>query len=161
MIIIPIYIKYEREQYTETNIPLACKKCITSLRISTHKLEIEHGSYQKPTPVPANERICRQCNSGCTEDEHHFMFECEKHGEERIILFREYGRKITDLYVLFLNCNEYQLRSIGKYNSHLYDETVIGYISSCRLYELYWQYTCLSCSSPINAYSILYIQRRK
>ncbi len=54
-----IKINYEREKYTEANIPLAYKKCITS----THKLEIELGRYQKPTPVPANERICRQCNS--------------------------------------------------------------------------------------------------
>ena len=32
-----------------------------------------------------------------------------------IILFREYGKMMTDLYELFLNCNEYQLRNIGKY----------------------------------------------
>ena len=110
-----IKINYEREKYTEANIPLAYKKCITSLRISTHKLEIELGRYQKPTPVPANERICKQCCSGCVKDEHHFMFECKKHDQERIILYREYNRKKTDLCELFLNCNEYQLRSIGKY----------------------------------------------
>ena len=59
------------------NIPLAYQKCITFLRISTHKLEIELGRYQKVTLVPANKRICRQRNSGCVEDEHHFMFECK------------------------------------------------------------------------------------
>ncbi len=38
-----------------------------------------------------------------------------KENEERIILYRESGRKVTDLYELFLNCNEYKLRSTEKY----------------------------------------------
>ncbi len=38
----------------------------------------------------------------CFEDEHQFIFECKKHDEERIMLYREYGRKITDLYESFL-----------------------------------------------------------
>ncbi len=43
------------------------------------------------------------------------MFEYKKHDEKRIILYRQYGRKIMDLYELFFNRHEYQLSSIGKY----------------------------------------------
>ncbi len=83
--------------------------------MSTYKLEIEIGPYLKATPLLANEHICRQCNSGCVEDEHNFMSKCKKKHEEKCIrLFREYGKTTTDLYELFLNCNEYQL-SILKY----------------------------------------------
>ncbi len=41
------------------------------------------------------------------------MFECKKHDEEGILHDREYGRKVTDLYELFLNRNEYQLKILG------------------------------------------------
>ncbi len=63
-VLTPSSRKIMKEHYTEANIPLGYKKSITSLRISTPKLEVEIGHYQKPTPVPAYmyERICVLCN---------------------------------------------------------------------------------------------------
>ncbi len=71
--------------------------------------------------------ICKQCNSGCFEDEHHFMFEYKKkHDEERIILYREYGRTITDLYELL---RQISVKTHWEVYSRLYDETVIVTLS--------------------------------
>ena len=45
------------------------RRCLTKLRISAHKLQIEAGRYQG---TPCHNRICPKCPSGEVEDEIHF-----------------------------------------------------------------------------------------
>ena len=52
------------------------RKCITRLRISAHKLQIESGRYQGTL---RQNRICLRCTSGEVEDEVHFLFKCDTH----------------------------------------------------------------------------------
>ena len=52
------------------------RKCITRLRISAHKLQIESGRYQGTL---RQNQICLRCTSGEVEDEVHFLFKCDTH----------------------------------------------------------------------------------
>lgn len=70
-------------------LPKKYQRWFARLRLSSHQLEIELGRYNKPTPVPATERVCRQCASGCVKDEIHFMLHCEEFSKHRKILKTE------------------------------------------------------------------------
>ena len=59
------------------------RRAITKLRTSSHKLAIEVGRWEK---VDRENRICENCLLEKIEDEHHFLFECHMHKQERLIL---------------------------------------------------------------------------
>ena len=48
-------------------------------------LHIETGRYVRPR-LPAEERLCKICNSGEIEDEKHFLLKCQKYNFERHLL---------------------------------------------------------------------------
>ena len=58
------------------------RKAITELRLSSHKLEIEVGRWNK---ISRDERICRSCELGKVENETHFLFDCSKYTQKRKI----------------------------------------------------------------------------
>ena len=49
-------------------------------RISDHSLTIEKGRHHG---ILNEDRICKQCDTGCVEDEFHFLFVCPKYKDLR------------------------------------------------------------------------------
>jgi len=47
---------------------------LTKIRVSSHRLTIETGRWEKPNVIPRNERVCKECNT--VEDEYHCVCEC-------------------------------------------------------------------------------------
>ena len=54
------------------------RKFLAKLRLGVLGLRIETGRYERPRRLP-EERICRQCTLGTTEDEAHFILHCPRH----------------------------------------------------------------------------------
>ena len=60
------------------------RKSISRLRLSSHRLAIETGRWQK---IPKENRLCRYCNLNKIESESHFLFECHSYVPGRNSLF--------------------------------------------------------------------------
>jgi hypothetical protein len=73
------------------------RRCLTKLRISTHRLHIETGRYQG---IPPHQRLCEQCDSGEVEDEIHFLLCCSKFREELQQLFRTISQSCNNFLQL-------------------------------------------------------------
>ena len=56
------------------------RSAIARIRCGTFPLEIERGRFRS---IPLDQRICKVCNSGCVEDEKHFLIECERYSSLR------------------------------------------------------------------------------
>ena len=69
-------------------IPLSRQQrsVLARLRSGTLALAIETGRYRQ---IPAENRLCKQCESGTVEDELHFLFVCPKHNIRRDELLPE------------------------------------------------------------------------
>ena len=93
-------------------LPLNLRKNLTRLRISSHRLPIETGRYERPI-IPRNERYCKVCTtSGYPKrigDESHLLFQCVIGTDKRLKLQGDLKNSINtqDLSVLF------QLRGIS------------------------------------------------
>ena len=61
---------------------------LSKIRMSSHRLEIEAGMWDRPQSIPLNERKCRVCN--VLEDEFHFILECS--------LFKELRKRFIKRY---------------------------------------------------------------
>ena len=70
-------------------------KIISGLRVGTNDLEIERGRWCAPR-VPREERVCRMCDTGCMEDERHFLLDCPAYETER----REFTQQLDEQYTL-------------------------------------------------------------
>lgn len=91
-----------REAYLSVVKDFKIRRCVTSLRISSHKLEIEAGRYKK---VESNMRFCKLCvNSNLIEDEVHFMIDCDSYRNERTQLYES----LSKLCMNFNNLNSEQ-----------------------------------------------------
>ena len=77
--------KFAMENYVLC-LPVNKRKNFTKLRISSHPLEIEKGRYSRPK-VPAENRLCKFCNSSIVETEKHFLLECTLYDKIRINLY--------------------------------------------------------------------------
>ena len=47
---------------------------MTPLRVSSHRVEIESGRWNKHRAIPLDDRKCKNCS--ILEDEFHFILEC-------------------------------------------------------------------------------------
>ena len=106
------------ESYLENMHDKSIRKCLSSFRISTHKLRIERGRYVGEKP---EDRLCITCNK--IEDEVHFLCQCQKYENQSKILYD----KLTDfktisridqdeLFIsLMTNCNRFVMNAVGKY----------------------------------------------
>ena len=84
-------ITHNLESYLKiTNIKY--RSAITRLRISSHKLEIEIGRWNK---TPRGQRICKNCIMNEVEDENHFLFECQMYKTERKELYNKIASKLN------------------------------------------------------------------
>ena len=57
------------------------RNCMSRLRLSSHRLSIETGRWNKPVSIPRDERKCLNCNT--LEDEFHFTLECNLYKDLR------------------------------------------------------------------------------
>jgi len=90
-----------REAYLSIVKDWNIKRCVTSLRISSHKLEIEVGRYKK---VESNVQFCKLCvNSNLVEDEVHFMIDCDASSSDTQGWFRSLHRPLGQLARKALN----------------------------------------------------------
>ena len=70
---------------------------LVKLRISSHKLRIETGRYNK---IPRDERLCSLCNCNKIEDETHFLLDCPSYSSIRDRFFSKIESKIPFLRLL-------------------------------------------------------------
>ena len=70
------------EPYLENILDKDLRRCLSSFRISAHRLRIERGRYCREKP---EKRLCDSCN--VVENEVHFLCECSKYDTQRQILF--------------------------------------------------------------------------
>lgn len=109
---------FGRETYIEDIYDKDIRKCICSLRISTHKLRIERGRYCGET---VENRLCTVCNE--IETEVHFLCQCQKYKSLRGKMFESiYGTNcisVTDpdalFYDLLTSQNKNILKAVGKF----------------------------------------------
>ena len=99
---------------------------VTKLRISSHKLKIELGRYNKPFKIEANKRFCTFCNNESIEDENHFMLICKNYIKERKILFE----KIINIFP------EFEKMSINEKFIFLL-KTGLSEVDSCKIITEY------------------------
>jgi hypothetical protein len=78
-------VSFEKENYFEIK-NTEYRKCLTKFRISNHKLDIETGRYYG---IPAENRLCKLCNSNAIEDEEHFLMDCTQYNTLRTVLFKK------------------------------------------------------------------------
>jgi hypothetical protein len=95
---------------------------MTRFRTSSHKLQIEIGSYTIPKTT-INDRTCKKCNLNSVEDELHFLLNCPKYSHLRGELVSScFNKNITNTFnidsqFIWLLSNEDTdvCRSIAKY----------------------------------------------
>ena len=106
------------------------RKSLTKLRLSSHKLEIEVGRWNK---VKREERVCKFCQLGKVENESHFLFECPKYTLKRITLYQFINEKLNidmqieqdqlkNLQLLFTMGELSTMNALGKYIYECFEE---------------------------------------
>ena len=68
------------EKYLLQQESLVNRKNLTHLRISSHKISVETGRFNK---IPLENRLCAMCDKGLVEDEFHFMMSCTAYEKPR------------------------------------------------------------------------------
>jgi len=95
-----------RETYLSVVKDYKIRRCVTSLRISSHKLEIEVGRYKKED---SNVRFCKMCvNSNLVEDEVHFIIDCDAYRNERTQLYESMSKLCSN----FIDMNSEQKKDV-------------------------------------------------
>lgn len=110
--------KFGLETYLEEIHDKDIRKCISSLRISTHRLRIERGRY---IGEHLDQRLCTVCNA--VEDEVHFLCQCRKYDTLRKTMFESiYGNNCSSstdsdavFYDLMTSQNTNTLKAVGKF----------------------------------------------
>ena len=103
---------YSLSAYLDLTRKNPSRKSLEKLRISSHKLRIETGRYDK---IPRDERLCSLCNCNRIEDETHFLQECPSYSSIRDRFFSKIELKIPFLRLLshetllshLMNCTDY------------------------------------------------------
>ena len=88
------------KEYLCKPIPEFYKKCIAKIRLSSHKLAIEQGRYNKTN---RNRRTCKLCINEI-EDEMHFILLCPSYVNLRE---KKISNRITGKSRLFIKCCNY------------------------------------------------------
>ena len=78
-----LYAQIKQEPVIENYMDLPSfrdRQRITKFITSNHCLEIEKGRHEN---IPREQRLCKACESGATEDEEHFLFDCNAYTQLR------------------------------------------------------------------------------
>ena len=92
-------LRYYKEMKSEPGTAAYIHKCrsrqersvIARMRSGTFRLQVEIG---RARGVPRDERLCKRCDSGCVEDEIHFMLNCVGLNDLRETLYN----KVTNIH---------------------------------------------------------------
>ena len=88
---------YSLSAYLELTRKNPSTKSPVKLRISSHKLRIETGRYDK---IPRDERLCSLCNCNKIEDETRFLLDCPSYSSIRDRFFSKVEPNIPFLRLL-------------------------------------------------------------
>ena len=113
--------QFEMEKYLLHVKDKNVRSCFTKLRISSHKLMIETGRYNRPRKIPVNERYCNYCKNNNIEEEILFVFRptCKLFETEReldlfhkklyeFVLFDE-KLSVNDLFTTLMSNTDYDI----------------------------------------------------
>jgi hypothetical protein len=73
------------------------RQSLTRLRVSSHRLEVEAGRWNKPTSTPYNERKCKHCN--LLENEYHFVLVCPLYVDLRKQYLKRYFTQRPSMFI--------------------------------------------------------------
>ena len=73
---------HQKTPYLAKPLSFIQRKQLAKFRLGVLALRIETGRYQRPK-LPAEERLCKLCDSGEVEDESHFLLRCGLYSLER------------------------------------------------------------------------------
>ena len=107
---------FQFQPYLEKVVHKKFRNAISKLRLSSHRLHIESGRWNRPHPTPRENRLCSTCNT--LEDEFHFIFECTLYNDERQFLIKPYYRRRNSMFKLielFQSSNKNILSKLGNY----------------------------------------------
>lgn len=80
--------------YVKMHLHRKQRAMLAKLRSGTLRIAIETGRYRQ---IPADERICKQCNTDTVEHAEDFLFYCPNYNIVRQIIIPE-QRRVTDLF---------------------------------------------------------------
>ena len=107
------FANFKYQKYLDFLNIVKYRKCLSRLRLSSHRLEVEVGRWVKPNKIPYENRKCRICN--VLEDEFHFLLECPLYDNLRkVYINKYYWRRPSMLKFVQLLSNEH-----GKTLKHL------------------------------------------
>ena len=89
------------------------RQSLTRLRVSSHRLEIEAGRWNKPIATPLNDRKCKICN--VLEDEYHFVIECPFYTELRTRYIKQFFLRRPNMIkfiLLICSTSEKEMRNL-------------------------------------------------
>ena len=89
---------------------------LTQLRLSSHRLRIETGRWNKPVSTPFHERICIICSK--LEDEYHFLLECPAYNTLRSQYIKQYYYKhpnMVKFIELLKSENSNEIKNLASY----------------------------------------------
>ena len=114
---------FEFQNYLNcVNIP-KYRYALTRLKVSSHRLEVEAGRWQKPIRKPFHDRKCVFCDK--LEDEYHFIAECTLYKDLRKTYINSYFWKrpsMLKITQLFKSDNVKQLKNLGVYIYKAFDK---------------------------------------
>jgi len=116
---------YSLSAYLDLTRKNSSRKSLVKLRISSHKLRIETGRYDK---IPRDDRLCSLCNCNKIEDEAHFLLDCPSYSSIRDRFFF-----IIELKIIFLRLlsHETLLSHLMNCTDYFINIQLISFVSSC------------------------------
>ena len=115
---------YAVEKYVLINLNRHERSILSQFRCGILPLRIETGRYIGEKP---EERVCKICKNGRTEDEVHFLFNCEQYRNLRNDLLSVLAQQrdsfllLSDQEKLKILMNDYP-RQLAKYLSKAFDK---------------------------------------
>ena len=80
--------------------------------MSSHRLCIEAGRWNRPHPTPREQRLCTVCNQ--LEDEYHLLFECSLYNDERVAYLKPYYLRNKSMFKAVELMQEYNSKILKK-----------------------------------------------
>ena len=96
----------QKTLYLSKPLSFIQRKFLAKFRLGVLPLRIETGRYQRPR-LPAEERLCKMCNSGEVEDEIHFLLRCNLYAMERQALIAKLPQ--PDLFSILTNIEKMEI----------------------------------------------------
>ena len=82
---------FQFQLYIDKVVTRKFRVALSKLRHSSHRVLIESGRWNRPQPIPREQRLCAICNN--LEDEYHLLFECPLYNNERVAFLKPYYRR--------------------------------------------------------------------